>query len=110
MIQPLFGEREVELDIDGRSDVHFFLNCCLGAVAVGVGLVIDAVGSPVFGASWASAVLGVVAFLGSALSYVAAARAVIPWGDFKEAAVVLHRAELCQRLGIGFLAGPRRGP
>ena len=105
MIQPLFSEREVELDIDGRSDVHFFLNCCLGAVGVGVALVIDALGSPVFGASWASAVLGVVAFLGSALSYVAAARAVMPWGDFKEAAVVRHRAELCKQLGIDFSPG-----
>ena len=110
MIQPLFSEREVELDIDGRSDVHFFLNCCLGGVGVGVALVIDAFGSsPVSADWWASAVLGVVAFLGAALSYVAAARAVMPWGDFKEAAVVLHLAELCKQFGIEFSPGGDEG-
>jgi hypothetical protein len=100
MVQPLFNERERDLDIDGRSDVHFFLNCCLGAVVVAVALVVDAFDSSVFGAWWASAALSVVAFVGSALSYVAAARAVMPWGDFKEAAVVRHRAELYEQFGI----------
>jgi hypothetical protein len=99
VIQPLFNERERELDIDGRSDVHFFLNSCLGTVFVAVGLFVDASTSP-FGAWWASALLGLAALGGSALAYIAAAHAVMPWGDFKEAAVIHHRSELYALFGL----------
>jgi hypothetical protein len=105
MIQPLFNEREVELDIDGRSDVHFFLNCCLGALVVALALFVDAVVSPVSGHAWLSAVLGVLAVVVFAVSYVFAARAVMPWGDFKEAAAIRHRAELCKQFGIELSPG-----
>lgn len=99
-IQPFFNEHERELDIDGRSDVHFFLNSCLGAVAIGVGLAVDALVSPLADAPLLSAVLALAAFVLSMLAYLGAADAVRPWGEFKEAAVALHRFDLYDRLGL----------
>jgi len=99
-IQPFFTDHERELNVDARSDIHFFLNCSLGAVAIAVGLCVDAKLSPVNDAWLQSLALALVALLAAALAYLGAARAVRPWGKFKEAAVVLHRFELYERVGL----------
>jgi hypothetical protein len=99
-IKPFFNEQERELDVDGRSDVHFFINCFLGVVAIAVGLCVDAFVSPVLGAWLINVALALAAFPVAWLAYHGAASAVRPWGEFKEAAVVLHRFELYQRLGL----------
>jgi hypothetical protein len=49
---------------------------------------------------WVSLALAFVALLVALLAYSGACHAVRPWGEFKEAAVVLHRYELYERLGL----------
>jgi hypothetical protein len=99
-IKPFFNDYERELDIDGRSDVHFFLNSCLGGVAIAVGLVVDAFDSPVQDEPVVSLGLGLAALLAAGLAYRGAMSAVKVWGEFKEAAVVVHRFELYEHLGL----------
>jgi hypothetical protein len=99
-VQPFFTDHERELNVDARSDIHFFLNCSLGAVAIAFGLCVDAKVSGVNGAWWLSLALVPVAFLAAVLAYLGAARAVVPWGKFKEATVVVHRFELYKRVGL----------
>jgi hypothetical protein len=99
-VEPFFNEHERELDVDGRSDVHFFLNCCLGAVVIAAGLAVDSFVSPVLDPPFMSITLALAAFAAAMLAYLGAVRAVRGWGEFKEAAIVLHRFELHDRLGL----------
>ena len=100
-IKPFFNEYERELDVDGRSDVHFFLNACLGAGAIAVALVGDALSREPIGGDWILSVLLVPVAVGAAYgSYAGATSAVRPWGEFKEAAVALHRFELYKGIGL----------
>jgi Polyketide cyclase / dehydrase and lipid transport len=103
-IKPFFNEYERELDVDGRSDVHFFLNAFLGAVAIAVALVVDAFSDKAIRGNWIFSVLLVPVALGAAYaSYAGATSAVRPWGEFKEAAVALHRYELYKGIRVGRL-------
>jgi hypothetical protein len=112
-LKPFFNDNERELDVDGRSDVHFFLNSCLGAFAIAVGLIVDALSSEPIrdhsvlnGDRWFQSGnllfvgLVIVALAAAYASYAGATSAVRPWGEFKAAAVVRHRSELYDELGI----------
>jgi hypothetical protein len=97
-IEMLLSAEERELHTDAKIDVNVFLNAAVGALVVGVVLLVDlALNSPVESALlWAYATPFAIAYL----LYLPTRGAAERWGSEVRASVDLHRLELYTRLGL----------
>jgi hypothetical protein len=102
-IEAELTERERELHADALGNVHFFLNACLGAVAVAItSLVVgfsDRSGG-VFTKLWAYLVAAGVCLVLAYLLYLASVLAVRSWGEVKIVSAITHRGDVYGRLGL----------
>ena len=97
-VEPLLTEQEQQLHENARSDVAFFVNSSLAAVAVGVVLLVDEAANTPLGWVWAWAY--VLPFLLAYLVYRFAIDAGQRWGVEIKASLDLHRLEVYDRLGV----------
>jgi hypothetical protein len=97
-IEPLLSEQERELHSNAKTDVVFFLNSTVTSIAVGLTLIVDAIGNAPLSAAyaWLYALPFLVAYVFYRFSIGAAER----WGTETRASIDLHRLELYERLGI----------
>jgi hypothetical protein len=97
-IEPLLSDQERELHSNAKTDVAFFLNSTLGAVAVGITLIADEVAHGPVRTLYAW--LYVLPFLVGYLLYRCAIGAAQRWGTETRASIDLHRLELYARIGV----------
>jgi len=97
-IDAMLGEREQELHTNAMSDLAFFVNGTLGALAIGVVALVDAaLNSPLDGWEW---LWYAVPFVVSYVLYRAAIGAAERLGTERRASIDVHRRELYERLGV----------
>jgi len=97
-VEALLGPQERELHAAAQSDLAFFVNSALGAFAVGVALVADALVHDVLPTTWIF--LYGVPFLISYIAYRFSVGAAERWGTELRASMDLHRLELYETLGV----------
>jgi len=97
-VEPLLSGQEKELHEAARTDIAFYLNSSLAAIAVGVFLIADEVANtPVSAAyGWVYVVPFIIAYLIYRFSIDAAQR----WGVEIRASLDLHRLEVYDRIGV----------
>jgi len=97
-IEAMLTSDERELQIDAKINFYVFINGTIGAVFVGVCLVVDqAVYSTHSGWFW---LWCVVSFLVAYLLSRAAIGPAIDWGDTVRSSIDLHRLDLYEKLGV----------
>ncbi len=94
----LLTDREQELHTNAMSDLAFFVNGAVGAVAVGVTVLVDAaLNQPLQGWEW---LWYLVPFAAAYSLYRAGVGAAERLGTERRASIDVHRRELYERLGV----------
>jgi hypothetical protein len=94
----LLSDGERETLVDAEIDLYVFLNASLGALAVGVSLIVDkAMNASELTWHWG---LYAIPFVVSYVLYRAAITPAINWGDAVRATFDMHRLEVYEKLGI----------
>lgn len=97
-IEALLSAEERELLAEAKVNFYVFLNAAVGALAVGVCLVVDkALNAPDPAAYW---VLYAIPFAVGYVLYRAAIGPATDWGDSVRSSIDLHRLELYEKLGV----------
>ncbi len=97
-IDAMLTERETELHTNAMSDLAFFVNGTLGALAVGIVTLVDAaLNSPLEGSEW---LWYITPFVVAYLLYRAGIGAAERLGTERRASIDVHRRELLERLGV----------
>lgn len=98
-IEALMSAEERELHVDAKINLYVFINSAVGAIAVGVCLIVDtSLNSPKTGlSSW---VFDLIPFVLAYLLYRAAVGPAAEWGDSVRASIDLHRLEIYEKLGV----------
>jgi hypothetical protein len=97
-IEPLLSDQERELLSNAKTDVAFFVNSTLGAVAVGITLIGDEVAHGAVRAAYGW--LYVLPFVVAYMLYRFAIGAAQRWGTETRASIDLNRLELYERIGV----------
>jgi hypothetical protein len=104
-IDAMLTQREQELHTNAMSDLAFFVNGTLGALAIGVVSLIDAsLNSPLDGWEW---LWYAVPFLVAYVLYRAAIGAAERLGTERRASIDVHRRGLYEQLGVAEANPPR---
>jgi hypothetical protein len=97
-IDAMLSDREQELHTNAMSDLSFFVNGTLGALVIGVVVLVDAVlNSSLDGWEW---LWYVGPFVAAYLLYRAAIGSAERLGTERRASIDVHRGELYERLGV----------
>jgi hypothetical protein len=97
-IDAMLSDREQELHTNAMSDLAFFVNGTLGALVIGVVVLVDAVlNSSLDGWEW---LWYVGPFVAAYLLYRAAIGSAERLGTERRASIDVHRGELYERLGV----------
>jgi hypothetical protein len=97
-VEALLSADEREIHVDSKIDFYVFTNAAVGALAVGLCLVVDeSVNAPHPGSYWP--LYGIPFVLGYLL-YRAAIGPATDWGDRVRSSVDLHRLEIYEKLGV----------
>jgi hypothetical protein len=97
-IEAVMGADERELHVDAKVNFYVFINAAVGAVAVGICLVVDkAVNAPQPASYWP---LYAIPFGLGYVLYRAAIGPAVDWGDCVRSSVDLHRLDIYEKLGV----------
>ena len=97
-IEALLGSEEREIHVDAKTNFYVFLNGAVGALGVGVALVVDkAVNASPPAWHWA---LYAIPFGLAYVLYRASIGPAAEWGDAVRSSIDLHRLELYEKLGV----------
>jgi hypothetical protein len=97
-IETLLSAEERELHVDAKIDVNVFVNTAVGAVIVGLCLLVDkAVYTPNPPWDWP---LYAIPFVLAYLLYGVALDPVVNWGSVVRASIDMHRLEMYEKLGV----------
>jgi hypothetical protein len=94
----LLNEREQELHSNARSDLYFYVNSAVGAVAIGVVLIVDQ--ALYERLSGFALLVYAIPFVVAYVLYRTALSAAEGWGLEMRASVDLHHLDLYDKLGI----------